>query len=804
VTQYAYQKITVLVRDIVNLDPSVNDNNNDGDITEADFGPFAVKCSGPTADDLAGKFSAVGGPCQVIGENIKIDTFIFESGVCKKWIANYTYTDWCTNQTVFAGSITFMYFDTEKPVLTGCADDMVAVDANCSAVLKFENVATDNGGCTDNGWLKWQLFVDTWGDGTVNHYASSFVSEGEFTNWKKVTASNPVLPSGVNYAAEVWVKYIQPTTSGATVSVTIDREPIVGSMSNHKATWKVTDGCHNFASCGEDVMVADKKAPTPYCVSLSTALMQNGGVELWATDFNRGSFDNCTPQEDLLFTFNESHPVLSRLNQEHFFTGLGAPSNEAAYLRGDAQKWVPALKSSAKIFDCDEYSAQGPNGYPVKMSVWDAKLKTDFCVVNLNIVDNQNSCIDDGSRIRGQITTETGEMVNDVTVRLEGSINDLNRSQIVDGEYAFENLPKNVDYEITAEKDHDYMNGVSTLDLVLIQRHILGLQPLTSAYKLVAADVNNDKVIRAGDLTELRKLILGIIDNLPTNTSWKLLEADYAMDMTTPLNYSEVISITNLQSELMSEDFKAVKVGDVNGSVKVNVRSQVTEPRSDAKVGLSVIDREVKAGEVVSFAITATEFADVYGYQFTGELNGLTIEGVRSGALEVTQNNIGILDANTMTMSWANGTGVTVNTGETLFFIDARVQKNGRLSEMFSVSSRNTIAESYINENLRVGKVALVYSRGAKEVAQTTLYQNEPNPFKGSTVIRYSLGSDSDTKMTFYDATGKVLKVINNMPSTKGEHSIEVKTIDLGTTGVIYYQLESGEYTATKKMVVLE
>jgi hypothetical protein len=44
----------------------------------------------------------------------------------------------------------------------------------------------------------------------------------------------------------------------------------------------------------------------------------------------------------------------------------------------------------------------------------------------------------------------------------------------------------------------------------MIQRHILGLQALDSNYKLIAADANNDGKVTASDLTDLRKLILGV------------------------------------------------------------------------------------------------------------------------------------------------------------------------------------------------------------------------------------------------------------------------------------------------------
>ena len=54
------------------------------------------------------------------------------------------------------------------------------------------------------------------------------------------------------------------------------------------------------------------------------------------------------------------------------------------------------------------------------------------------------------------------------------------------------------------------MNGVSTLDLVHIQRHILGIQSLNDPYNAIAADADNNGKISASDLTVIRKAILGI------------------------------------------------------------------------------------------------------------------------------------------------------------------------------------------------------------------------------------------------------------------------------------------------------
>ncbi|WP_420571445.1 hypothetical protein [Kordia sp.] len=61
----------------------------------------------------------------------------------------------------------------------------------------------------------------------------------------------------------------------------------------------------------------------------------------------------------------------------------------------------------------------------------------------------------------------------------------------------------------------EWVNGVSTLDIVLIQRHILGLQPFTELWQYVAADANGDGSVTVADLNVIRQLVLGVTSNLP-------------------------------------------------------------------------------------------------------------------------------------------------------------------------------------------------------------------------------------------------------------------------------------------------
>jgi len=87
-------------------------------------------------------------------------------------------------------------------------------------------------------------------------------------------------------------------------------------------------------------MIVDKKAPTPYCVNISSSPMENGQVELWAIDFDLGAFDNCTDQENLRFTFTDV-----------------PPENDSSYdidLRSSAKVFTQCGQQTVPVYDIQE------------------------------------------------------------------------------------------------------------------------------------------------------------------------------------------------------------------------------------------------------------------------------------------------------------------------------------------------------------------------------------------------------------------------------------------------------------------
>ena len=109
-------------------------------------------------------------------------------------------------------------------------------------------------------------------------------------------------------------------------------------------------------------------------------------------------------------------------------------------------------------------------------------------------------------------------------------------------------------------------NGVTTLDISLIRRHILDISHLDSPYKLLAADVNASQSVTTLDISYIRKLVIDSASAFPAGL-WRLVPADYIFpDPANPWDPPPNRSYTNLLADIFGQDFLAIKLGDVNAS----------------------------------------------------------------------------------------------------------------------------------------------------------------------------------------------------------------------------------------------
>ena len=108
----------------------------------------------------------------------------------------------------------------------------------------------------------------------------------------------------------------------------------------------------------------------------------------------------------------------------------------------------------------------------------------------------------------------------------------------------------------------------------MIANHILGVTPLNSPYKLIAADANGDGKITTLDIIILRKLILGITQELPGGKSWRFVPSDYVFpnpqNPFVPAFQEEFVVPFVREPPRLHYKFIAVKIGDVNQTAVAN------------------------------------------------------------------------------------------------------------------------------------------------------------------------------------------------------------------------------------------
>jgi hypothetical protein len=548
----------------------------------------------------------------------------------------------------------------------------------------------------------------------------------------------------------------------------------------HKIKWFVADGCGNESICEQVFTVRDCKPPTIYCHNVNVTVMpapatpanpSGGMIAVWANDVLLSLDDNCTPDDKIRYGIRRAG------------AGTGFPFFPA----GHPQAGQP---QDSVIFTCDHVGAQF-----VELWAMDLDGNMDYCEATVNVQNNVGACESMGISVVGSLRTEVAVGVADAVVMLEGthpavppfSANDMTDQN---GTYSFANgiVPNAANITITPIKDDNPLNGVTTFDLVLISKHILGLEPLDSPYKMIGADANRSGSITSFDIVELRKLILGIYDELPNNTSWRFVDRAFVFPV--PANpfqsaFPEEISRNDIQSNLIDANFVGCKIGDVNNSAITN-NFQATDDRTAGTLIFDVEDREVSAGE--EFALTFSAAAGALGWQFTLNHAGLKV-------LEIVENehskveNFGIFD----------GFLTTSSNGARAFTLRLRAEKAGRLSQMLGVSSRVTKAEAYALDGNRLS-TALRFDGKTIAGIGFELYQNQPNPFVSKTSVGFHLPEATTATLTVRDESGRLV-FTQKGDFAKGYNAVVLDRALLPAAGLLYYTLETATDSATRKMI---
>ena len=147
---------------------------------------------------------------------------------------------------------------------------------------------------------------------------------------------------------------------------------------------------------------------------------------------------------------------------------------------------------------------------------------------------------------------------------------------------------------------------------------------------------------------------------------------------------------------------------------------------------------------------------------------------------------------------WNTGTG-----WENTTYVMNTYDMHNNLSERVV---QNWDGAAWVNYGRQTGFIwKLITDVGDDEllVNEFKLYNNYPNPFNPSTKIKYQVPSISDVTIRIYDVLGNEIETLVNQEKTAGTYEVEFNSEGI-SSGIYLYKITAGDFTQTKKMILLK
>ncbi len=362
--------------------------------------------------------------------------------------------------------------------------------------------------------------------------------------------------------------------------------------------------------------------------------------------------------------------------------------------------------------------------------------------------------------------------------------------------------------------DTGHLNGVTVVDICKTSRHILGIEPLSSPYSMIAADVNKSGSITTFDLVESNKLITGVYNSIPNNTAWRFIP-DYCIfpNPNNPFQSSCIAGISDVALAMLDGGIAKVigtKTGDVDGDVTL-IGESFTQPVGTDSITLLLPQIQVTAGVPVVVPVRfdkAIQFATMQA-QFFLDPALAHYDSISDGLIDVYPPSNVNYNQQTGELRFSTGgayLNIFATSGATLFNIHLTPSQSGNLSDVLKVvlddPTMSTLAVgSDCTLHFTIGStyVNLVDTHNPISTGVRVLPPS-PNPFREQTWIEIELENAETAVLELADLTGRLLlseqKILH---SGTNRWEIEASTIAPGSFAI--WRLRVGGQMVSGKLV---
>ena len=438
------------------------------------------------------------------------------------------------------------------------------------------------------------------------------------------------------------------------------------------------------------------------------------------------------------------------------------------------------------------------NNDPIEIEVVDSnfdKMKFELGTFVIN-----QTCI----KVSGNVQTSKSLNVLGVILTLSNSLGSKSAITDVNGNYSFSNISL-ANYTLTPSKltEAKPRNGVSTLDIGLIQAHVLNKKPFQTPYQVIAADVNGSGTITAVDIILIRRFILGA----ETNFGGKLYSfVDKKHVFTNPLNpfpFPQSININSTQNQVVG-DFIGVKLGDVNfDNTPQNFVPKASRDRKIEFVYEIITPTVSKRSNEVIYRIKSAKQQELLGMQFT-----LNWDSKLAELMAIEHNPLGIFLANetgdngSLGLSWNAGSGTPKMLQENEVVFEIRVKLNARYMSVPLNINDDLLEREAFDADFKVKELSLKLENVSNTVISTEVKLNVfPNPAQGNFTLNFNSNMAEKGYILLTDMLGRTL-VNQEIQISKGMNNVMIDLPANIVTGTHNLQLRTSNTFETVKILI--
>lgn len=663
--------------------------------------------------DVTGEPVFSGDRCALVAATFTDQIFYISGGACIKILREWTVIDWCqydpsSGQGLWTQLQEIKLMNSIAPSFLSCQDmEVCSYDEDCmSEEVTITALAEDD--CTDSIDLVylWELDLDN--DGIVDDAGQGHT-------------------------------FIKDLTLGT-----------------HSVSWTVEDGCGNIEFCTHEIEVIDCKNPTPFChSSITTTIMPSTGeIDIWAVDYDLGSTDNCTPAEELIFSFSAD------------------------------------INDTQRIINCDDIENGIAGIIELEMWVTDEHGNQESCAVEFIVQDSDNNCADMyiKGELRGQVSTQDGKLLPEVEIDIVASMDTFSGFDMtdVDGLFNYGKTPKYLEYVVKPYYNSSPSSGVSTIDLVKMQQHILEINTFDNPYDIIASDVSQNQRLTSSDLLTMRKMILGIITEWPKDIdNWVFVDSTFIFEeMDYPYFFPDSVIITALDDSTEAINFVAVKMGDINGSYNpLSENGPQSSARSGAYIDMVIKQREANNRYTYDLKIETEDAPD--GLQFSIKVPQdavITSDFIANYEYHIVGDEMRVSWTNPSQLSLTDRVFLTVTSNE----------------NMAPILTPTMAPEVYFGDDILELSISETITSIESESTATSV-KVLGNPF--SEALQILLGTTpSKANISISDIHGNIVYRRKSISET----TVSIDGNVFPTSGVYFVNIDMGGEVMTKKVVKVE